>query len=248
MRIPNLNIGTSGWSYPWKGLFYPETLKPAEYLGFYAQQFTCTEINSSFYNYPMERTIEKWLAATPPDFKFAPKLNREITHERRFVDVEEPLEKFMSRFRIMGERLGPVLIQIAASFRFQATVAEHFFALLHRSYPGLAFAFEPRHESWFGAESLALLGRYGIALVMASSGQRFPEAPLRTSKLLYCRLHGAEKLYDSSYKDEKLQEYAHLIRDQLKAGRPGWVFFNNTMRGQAIGDARRLEKMLEALW
>ncbi|MEO6759343.1 MAG: DUF72 domain-containing protein, partial [Saprospiraceae bacterium] len=61
---------------------------------------------------------------------------------------------------------------------------------------------------------------------------------------VYFRLHGDEKLYDSSYSDEKLEHFAGMIRDWLAEGKDIWVFFNNTMRGQAIGDSERLRLLL----
>ena len=72
----------------------------------------------------------------------------------------------------------------------------------------------------------------------------FPGAEFATSDLVYFRLHGDEKLYDSSYSDENLEKYAYMIKDWLQDGKECWVFFNNTMRGQAVGDAGRLERMI----
>lgn len=244
---PHLHIGTSGWSYPWQGIFYPLELRSAQYLGYYGTRFDCTEINSSFYHFTMAKTIEKWLAETPPSFHFAPKLNREITHERRLVDAEEPLDKFMSRFLLMGDRLGPVLIQIAASLRFEAPVAEAFFQMLRRKYPDPAFVFEARHVSWFTPEALDLLREHRIGFVIATSGGRFPGRETATADTVYFRLHGDEKLYDSSYSDENLERYAFMIKDWLADGKNIRVFFNNTMRGQAIGDSERLRDMIRNL-
>jgi uncharacterized protein YecE (DUF72 family) len=247
IRTPNLYVGTSGWSYPWKGLFYPEDLKSADYLAYYATRFNCTEVNSSFYHFTMAKTVEKWMATTPDYFRYAVKMNREITHNRNFVDTEELVEKFMARFLPMGERLGPVLIQIAASFRYNPTVAAKFFTMLREKYPDQAFAFEPRHASWFGEEPLELLREHRIAWVIASAGKRFPGLELAPSDLVYFRLHGEEQLYNSSYSDDKLEQYAFMIKDWLSDGREVWVFFNNTMRGQAVGDAERLLEMIRNL-
>lgn len=241
---PRLHIGTSGWSYPWQGIFYPLELRAADYLAHYATRFDCTEINSSFYNYTMAKTVEKWLLETPATFLFAPKMNREITHERKLVDVEQQVEKFMSRFLLMGDRLGPVLIQIAASLRFDSKVAESFFGFLREQYPRQVFAFEARHASWFTAEALDLLREHRIAFVIATSGGRFPGLETTTSDTVYFRLHGDEKLYDSNYSDEKLEQYVFMIKVWLDDGKDIWVFFNNTMRGQAVADSGKLREML----
>ena len=244
---PRLHIGTSGWSYPWQGIFYPPQLRPAQYLPYYAAHFNCTEINSSFYHFTMAKTIEKWLAETPGYFKFAPKLNRELTHTLRLAGVEELLDKFMSRFLLMGPRLGPVLVQIPASFKFDDRVAGGFFQLLREKYPAQPFAFEPRHHSWFSAESLGLLREHNIAFVIATSGGRFPGLETATADTVYFRLHGDEKLYDSNHSDEKLEKYAFMIKDWLEEGREIWVFFNNTMRGQALTDADKLRRLVAGL-
>lgn len=245
MKIhPQLHLGTSGWSYPWQEIFYPPSLRPAGYLQYYATRFDCTEVNSCFYHYTMAKTVEKWLAETPASFCFAPKLNREITHERKFVDIEAPLEKFMSRFLLMGQRLGPILIQIAASFRYNPALAESFFELLSNKYPQQTFAFEARHTSWFEAEPLDLMRTHNISFVIASSGSRFPGLETVTSDTVYLRLHGEEKLYDSNYSEERLEKYAFMIKDWLEDGKEVWMFFNNTMRGQAIADSEKLRGML----
>lgn len=240
-------MGTSGWSYRWQEVLYPPELKSADRLSYYATRFNATEINSSFYHFTMVKTIEKWLATTPSYFKFAPKLHQEITHKRKFKDVEEPLEKFMSRWTLMGERLGPVLVQIAGSFRYDRLTAEEFYRTLRDSYPDIAFALEARHVSWFTDESLDLMREYDITAVMASAGKRFPGTEASTTNIIYLRLHGDEKMYTSSYSDEKLERYAFMIKDWLEAEKQVWVFFNNTVLGNAVTDAQRLMQFIRSV-
>lgn len=243
-KHPSLHIGTSGWSYRWQEILYPPELKSADYLGFYATHFNCTEINSSFYHYTMAKTIEKWLAATPPHFRFAPKLHRDITHTLKWQDVAAPLEKFMSRYRLMGERLGPVLVQIAGSFRFDGKISRAFYQLLRDTYPGQSFALEARHASWFVEESLDLLREYHITWVITSGGKRFPGLETTTTDTAYLRLHGDERLYASAYSEEQLERYAYMVQDWLQDGREVWVFFNNTMFGNAVTDAQKLRELV----
>ncbi|GHA80614.1 DUF72 domain-containing protein [Pontibacter akesuensis] len=245
--IPNLYIGTSGWSYRWQEVLYPPELKSAERLPFYATRFDATEINSSFYHFTMAKTIEKWLASTPEHFRFAPKLHQEVTHKQKFVDIEEPLDKFMSRYLLMGPRLGPVLVQIAASFRYNRLVAESFYRTLREKYPMQDFALEARHVSWFSEESLELLREYKITLVIASAGKRFAGTEATTTNTAYLRLHGDERLYSSAYSDEKLERYAYMIKDWLEDKKEVWVFFNNTIQGHAVTDADKLRGMVQHL-
>ncbi|MBB6611674.1 DUF72 domain-containing protein [Pontibacter sp. Tf4] len=245
--IPNLYVGTSGWSYRWPEVLYPPELKSADRLAFYATEFNATEINNSFYHFTMPKTVEKWLATTPPYFKFAPKLHQEITHNRKFEDIDAPLDKFMASYSLMGKRLGPVLVQIAGSFRFNRPVAEDFYRTLRRKYPDQVFALEARHTSWFTEESLDLLRDYEISTVMASAGKRFPGIEVTTTNTAYLRLHGDEKMYRSAYPDEKLERYAYMVKDWLEDGKEVWVFFNNTILGNAVTDARKLKDMVRNL-
>ena len=246
-NLTQLHIGTSGWSYRWQEVLYPPELKPADCLSHYATRFNATEINSSFYHFTMAKTIEKWLSQTPAHFRFTPKLHQEITHKRKFKEIEEPLQKFMSRYLLMGERLGPVLVQIAASFRFDRLVATDFFHTLRDLYSEQVFALEARHVSWFTEEALDLLREYDITTVIASAGKRFQGTEATTTNTAYLRLHGDEKMYSSAYADEKLERYAYMVKDWLEDGKEVWVFFNNTIQGHAVTDAEKLRKLVEDL-
>lgn len=243
-QIPNLYMGTSGWSYRWQEVLYPADLPSAERLPYYATRFNATEINSSFYHFTMPRTVEKWLATTPAYFKFAPKLHQEITHTRKFEEAAAPLEKFMNAYSLMGERLGPVLVQIAGSFHFRKPIAEAFFRMVRKKYPLQPFALEARHVSWFTEEALDLLREYDISTVIASAGKRFPGTEVTTTNLAYLRLHGDEKMYTSAYSDEKLERYAYMVKDWLEDGKQVWIFFNNTVLGNAVTDAQNLRSMI----
>lgn len=245
-KITNLYIATSGWSYNWKGFFYPENLKSADYLNYYASQFNATEINSSFYHFTMVKTIEKWLTTTPDNFKFCPKINRQITHYSKLKNVEQPLKLFMDRFSLMGNRLGPVLIQLPASFKFDNSLVEDFYKLLRTDYPDKKFAIEVRHPSWFSDNSLDLMKKYNIIFVIASSGVRFPYFETVTSNSVYLRLHGDEKLYSSSYTDQQLKKYAEMVISYLKEKKEVWIFFNNTMDGAAVSNAKAIKQMIES--
>jgi uncharacterized protein YecE (DUF72 family) len=239
-----LHIGTSGWSYRWKGLFYPEEMKSADYLPFYAGHFNCTEINSSHYHYTMAKTIQNWLAITPPSFKFGAKLHKEITHVQRLENIEPQLEKWMGRYLEMGERLGPVLVQIPASLRYDRPLAEGFFRVLREKYPDQFFAMEVRHKSWLEEEPLDILRDYEITFVIADS-PRWPKLDITTTEKVYLRLHGEERLYSGPYSGEALERYAFMINDWLLDGKEVWVFFNNTMFGSAIQNAKTLQDMMQ---
>src|SRR5260370_7920514 len=68
-------LGTSAFvANGWQGSFYPEGMKPADYLKFYSTKFQTVEIDSTFYSTPSAATVEKWYEKTPPDFIFSPKI------------------------------------------------------------------------------------------------------------------------------------------------------------------------------
>src|SRR5258706_14881452 len=80
----SVRIGTSGFSYKeWKTIFYPADLSDKKFLSFYATKFDAVEIDSTFYRMPTPSTLEAWMAATPPSFRFAIKSSQKITHRER---------------------------------------------------------------------------------------------------------------------------------------------------------------------
>ena len=139
-------VGTSGFSYPsWRGGFYPEKAKPAEFLSFFAERLPSVELNTTFYGLPAEEQFRGWAEATTSEFRFAVKMSRRITHAGRL----ELIPTFCEHVRLLGDRLGPVLVQFPPT----RTRDDGLLRLLVDSLdPELEYAFEFRHESWAGAE------------------------------------------------------------------------------------------------
>jgi uncharacterized protein YecE (DUF72 family) len=72
--VQKINIGTSGWSYKhWKDDFYPKGVAQKNWLSYYSDRYSTTEINSSFYRLPNDNTIRDWESVVPTDFIFCPK-------------------------------------------------------------------------------------------------------------------------------------------------------------------------------
>lgn len=243
-ELGRLHIGTSGWSYKdWVGIIYPEKTKPTEYLKHYAQHFDCTEINNSFYNIPKRNYIEKWMNDTPPDFLFCPKLYRGITHFRKLRPDEDMMWRYWSVWEGFENRLGPFLIQLPESLHFDAGTAESFYGMLKRG-PKFRYALEARHASWFTDESLLLMGEYDISFAMGDAGKRFPYFETVTNDTVFLRMHGRKILYGTLYTEKELRGFARKIRIWLREGLEVWVFFNNTMAGLAIRNAKELREMV----
>lgn len=238
-------IGTSGWSYKdWKGIFYDEKLKSSDYLAFYSKSFNTTEINTSFYHLPLVKTIEGWISKVPGGFKFCPKISRYITHIKRLREPEEPLERFFTIFEPMKKMMGPVLIQLPPSLKFDLNIAKYFFEVLKENYTGYNFALEARHASWFEKESIDLLSKYEIAFVISNSNNLFPYAEFTTAKNVYLRFHGPKELFASLYTKKAMNDYARKFIAWQKQGHDVWAFFNNDWHGYALENANYLKDRL----
>jgi uncharacterized protein YecE (DUF72 family) len=178
------HVGSSGFSYPeWRGSFYPAGARPDDFLRLYAEKLNAVELNATFYRLPAEAQLAAWADATPPGFRFAVKLSRFIAAGR--VDA---LGTFCERMRALGDRLGPVLVELPEG----RPRDDGFLDLLLGSLPGdVRVAFEPKDPSWAGAD----------VPVLVNDWER--EAPFR-----YLRLR------DHPYDDEALARLAERIRSE----------------------------------
>ena len=84
-----MRIGVSGWNYRhWRCRFYPEGLPQRRELEYAASCFRSIEINGTFYGMTRASTVRQWFSRTPPDFVFAVKGSRFITHNKKLADPE----------------------------------------------------------------------------------------------------------------------------------------------------------------
>jgi uncharacterized protein YecE (DUF72 family) len=215
--VPGLYVGTSGWSYPtWRGGFYPEKARPAEFLRFYSERFSSVELNTSFYQLPAEEQFRAWAEQTPPGFRFAVKMTGRITHSGQLGLVGT----FCERVRLLGERLGPVLVQLPAT----RPRDDGFLALLLGSLdPELEVAFEFRHESWAGAD------------VPVTVNSLEGEAPFR-----YLRLR------EPPYDDAALKALAERLQPLLDRGIRIYCYFKHEDEPTGPAYAERLLELLRS--
>jgi len=241
----NLYIGTSGWSYKhWINIYYPPELKTTEWLTYYSRQFSVAEINTSFYHTPKQQSVLNWMQKVPGDFRFCPKLSRYITHMKKLKEHEEPLARFFEVFAPMQPRMGPVLVQLPPSLKWDYDRAEHFYGVLKKLYAQYEFVLEVRHTSWLENDSLNLMAKYDIGLVISQSANVFPYSEMVTAKNVYLRFHGPAALYASPYSDADLDYFAGKMQGWLNEGHVVWAFFNNDIHGFAFQDAARLKARL----
>jgi uncharacterized protein YecE (DUF72 family) len=197
----------------------------------------CAEINSCFYREHKIETYRKWAAAVPDDFRFAVKAPRTITHEGKLhVQGEDALKRFLEQTDALGEKRGPVLLQVPPSLAFDRVAAQSFFSMFCELYDGPA-VFEPRHVSWFGEEAESLFQEFRIARVAADPAL-VPEAarPSGWPGLIYFRLHGSPRRYYSAYSEDYLLRLAAELQ-QTSVSVPAWCIFDNTASGAALSNA-----------
>lgn len=227
-------IGTSGWQYrDWRGPFYPLDLPTRGWLRHYADRFPTVELNNAFYRLPERERFEAWRDATPPGFVMAVKASRFLTHVRRLRDPAEPVARLLARARGLGDRLGPVLVQLPPTLpadpgRLDATLAQF--------PPEIPVAVEPRHESWWTPAVRSVLERHGAALCWADRRGR-PVGPLwRTADFGYLRLHEGAATPWPRYGRAALAGWARRLDDGFGPA-PAYVYFNNDHGAAAVADA-----------
>ncbi len=239
-----IHIGASGWNYKhWKGPFYPEDLSQSRQLTYYAGRFGAVELNSTFYGLPEEKTVRFWNEQTPPDFRFAVKASRYLTHMKKLKDPQEPLQRLLGSVSSLGEKLGPLLVQLPPKWRVNLERLEAFLQQLDQSAPNMPAAFEFRDQSWLCHEIYELLRQHEAALcIYELDGFVSPEEV--TAPFVYLRLHGPDGKYQGNYSQEQLSGWAGAIHTWAQQGRDVWCFFDNDQEGFAALNAMSLQEML----
>jgi uncharacterized protein YecE (DUF72 family) len=235
-------IGTSGWQYAdWRGRFYPKGLAQARWLEHYAARFRTVEVNNAFYRLPDVATFEAWRDRTPDDFIVTVKASRYLTHIRRLKEPAEPVHRLMSRADHLGPKLGPVLLQLPATFRINLdALAETLDLFPH----GTRIAFEPRHDSWYTDETADLLARHRAAFCLSDSpGRRAPH--WRTTGWGYLRFHEGRATPAPCYGRTALRSWAERLTDLWSPDDDVYVYFNNDRGGCAVRDAHRFALAVE---
>jgi uncharacterized protein YecE (DUF72 family) len=200
-----------------KPAFYPAEAKPRDFLHHYAERLPTVELNATFYRLPSEEQLAAWAEQTPPAFRFAVKMNRRITHHGRL----ELIPTFCERARTLGERLGPILIQLPPSRPHDDGLLRLYLDSLD---PELRFAFEFRHDSWIGAD----LGPH------ARVGSLEGEAPFS-----YLRLR------QPPYDQNALTGWAATLRPLLEKGIEVYAYFKHEDAPEAPAYAQRLLELLQ---
>lgn len=258
-----VRIGSCAWSFEeWREVFYPRELPQSEWLQWYANFFPTVEIDSTFYAAPPPYSVARWLDATPSHFRFACKLPRLITHERRLRDCQAELNEFLHVIEPLGPKLHAILIQLPPAFSPNQgkTALRNFLAALPRDY---RFAIEFRHSGWHRPEIIRLLERHRVAWVWADTSDLNERnlAPFefqpRTTDFLYVRLlgdyttkYGGDGKHVHRYgkllwkREAALESWVLRIERQLPEIRTLCLYVNNHFEGFAPESCQRLAERL----
>ncbi len=173
------------------------------------------EINNTFYRMPTQKLLDDWASRVPDTFRFVLKISQKITHFKRLKDVEEETDYLVKMARLLGTKLGALLVQIPPNL----TRDDERLSVFLDRVSGVRAAFEVRHPSWLDSAVLALLEKHGVALV-ASQTDEEPEPLLRrTAPWGYLRLR------KTSYEPAELAEWSRKIAEQ--AWDEAFVFFKH---------------------
>ncbi len=246
MARGRLLIGTSGWMYRHWAHFYPRRLPSRRQLEWISRVFPTVEINASFYMLPTAESFTRWAEQTPDGFVFAVKASRFLTHMKRLIDPAPAAEKLLAVARQLGDKLGPILLQLPPQFQARPDRLAEALAAFHDVGAGLGLspqiAVEFRHASWFESrETLAVLRRHRAALVHTHS-VRWPATPpdVLTAPWVYLRFHGPGP---TPYGVSRLRSWAQRIHRWRAEGRTVYAYFNNDGGGHALRDARSLMRL-----
>ncbi len=245
--LTEIFLGTQSLgSRSWVGRFYPPHLKPNQFLQFYSQVFKAVEINTTFYGIPRPSTVDTWARITPDDFVFTAKMPKEITHEQRLTNALRALYEFLGVMSGLGDKLGPILIQLPATVHSgYRKPLEEFLAGLP---PDQEFAIEFRDDSWIREDAFELLQHHGVAWCIADT-DLMPAVPQTTADFTYIRWIGNRRMRTRRQEEKvnrcrDLELWADTIKELgEKVGRI-YGFFNDDYSGHSPSDVNQLKELL----
>lgn len=234
------HIGCSGYYYPrWKGMFYPDGVKPKDWLAYYNSVFNTLELNGTFYRLPKPSDLKRYAKVTTKDFTFSVKTSKYITHNLKLKDTKKTIDEFQDLIlNGLGNKLAHFLFQLPPNFHYnEENLARVIENIPHRSHNVVEF----RHISWWNEEAQAALKKAKLTFCNVD----YPGIKswfINTSTKFYMRFHGNPVLFRSPYSLKTLKDY----HKQLPANaRSYYIYFNNTDGGAAIDNAQQFMNLVK---
>jgi uncharacterized protein YecE (DUF72 family) len=255
-----IRVGTSGYSFDdWVGPFYPADVAKGKRLDFYAQHFSCVEINSTYYRIPHPIVMRRLDEKTPEGFEFTVKAHREMTHRSsRDPKLYADFLNFLEPIRESGKFEG-VVLQFPFGFQNAEKNRAHL-SYLRDQLPEMDLFAEFRHDSWNRPEVFDFLGDLDLGFIAVDEPHLphlFPPVAHVTSDVGYVRFHGRNAVtwhgggntdrYDWDYSREELSGWLDRIREMASRARKTYLFFNNCYMGRAVKSARLMTGLLDEL-
>ena len=244
-------MGTKGWSYSfWRGNFYPKGLATGEFLTEYSKHFDTVEVDSTFYRMPHENTVNKWKDQTSGshEFAFAAKFPKIITHIKMLENCDEEVSWFIGRMSTLKEKLGPLLIQLPATF--EPVHIERLSDFLPSLPKDHLYAVEVRNRKSLTNKLYSVLRDNGVALTMVDS-PLVPVVEETTSDFAYVRWEGDRRKVSGALgrteidRTRDIEKWAKIINSLREKTAEVFGYFSKYYSGHPPTDARKLLQHLE---
>jgi uncharacterized protein YecE (DUF72 family) len=203
-------------------------------------------MNTTFYAIPSASTVKAWAMRVPDHFVFSAKMPRVITHEKRLQHVEVELSGFLQHVRLLGPKLGAILVQFPPSFtrRFERRLR----AFLPLLPDDIRVAVEFRHPSWHDEVVFELLREHGVAWCI-NHWQDLPVVVETTADVAYFRLVGDHQQFTDLGRIQRdrspeLARLAEVIANLAPRLRTIFVYVNNHYAGHAPATVNQLKELL----
>ena len=235
-----------GWSYEfWVGEFYPQRLRPKEFLAEYAKHFDSVELDNTFYRIPSVNAVRAWGEQTPEGFLFSAKFPRVVTHVKMLRDCEREVETFTSRMSHLEKKLGPLLLQFPSSFGTKHLPAlREFLPTLPK---GFRYAVEVRNKALLGEELRAVLRENAVAQVLIRQPVLEEEV---TADFVYVRWEGDRSKVSGTLgrveldRTEDNGKWAVQVKKLLNRHLDVFGYFSKYYSGYPPNDTKQLLNLL----
>jgi uncharacterized protein YecE (DUF72 family) len=256
--VPELRLGTSSFTaHGWVGSFYPPGMQARDFLTYYATKFNTVEVDSTFYATPPASTVRGWYEKTPAGFLFAAKVPQVVTHEKVLVNCESEFDEFVDRMKLLGEKLGPLLLQFpyfnATAFKSSEEFLARLRPFLKRLSNTVRYAVEIRNKDWLDVTLLDLLREHKVAMAlldqswMPRPSMLFEKFDPITTDFTYVRWLGDRKAIERRTKtwdkvivdrSNELQEWVKYCHQIVQRGVTVYAFANNHYAGHSPSTVR----------
>jgi uncharacterized protein YecE (DUF72 family) len=188
-----------------------------------------------------------------------------VTHEKVLKDCEAEFDEFIERMGLLGEKLGPLLLQFPRFAQYQIQVDEfsrrlRLLLIRVKDLPTVRFVVEIRNKSWLDKRFTDLLREHNVALALTDTSfmpkpwELGEKLDLVTTDFAYVRWlgdrNGIEKVttvWDKTVVDRTndLSNWVKILREMVlnKSIRKMFAFANNHYAGFGPGTIKTFWEM-----